>query len=181
MPEERRATRAAARAADPVLALLATLSVPVSGAASAPATVTSGGGRAGTLDPRSVTRTSYDGVSDDLMTAGLGLEGLRSAQPPAFADPARPSAAELRRRATWQNYRALIDLSPTGGAGREFGPRAGERIAGVELLGAVRSATGQVLHTVLLQLPAAFDPASPCLVAVASSGSRDRSRPPTRS
>ena len=35
---------------------------------------------------------------DDLLSAGLGLEGLR-AKPPAFADAVRPTAEELRRRA----------------------------------------------------------------------------------
>ena len=34
--------------------------------------------------------------SDDLLTAGLGLDGLRVMTPPAFADAANPTAEELR-------------------------------------------------------------------------------------
>ena len=40
-----------------------------------------------------------DGVSDDLLSAGLNLAGLVSTTPPPFADPNNPTAAELRRRA----------------------------------------------------------------------------------
>ncbi len=115
-----------------------------------------------------VERTAYDGRSDDLLTAGLGLAGLRAAAPPAFRDALRPTAAELRRRAIYFNYRGLIDLSEAGGAGRDFGPRPGERIAGVEYRTRI---DGQ--HDVLLQVPAGFGQRAPaCLVAVASSGSR---------
>ncbi|MFN7432583.1 MAG: 3-hydroxybutyrate oligomer hydrolase family protein, partial [Betaproteobacteria bacterium] len=39
-----------------------------------------------------VTQTSYDGVSDDLLTAGLGRSGLQAAAP-AVTDPT--SAAQL--------------------------------------------------------------------------------------
>ena len=41
----------------------------------------------------------YDGVSNDLLTAGLGKTGLQGAAP-AFTNPAAPSAAELRRNAS---------------------------------------------------------------------------------
>jgi hydroxybutyrate-dimer hydrolase len=127
----------------------------------------------GVIDPRTVVRTVHDGEQDDLLTAGLGLDGLRSPAPPGFVDPSQPTAQELRRRATWQNYRALIDLSPTGGAGRDFGPRPGERVPGVEYAGTIRDPTGGApRHTVLLQIPRAFDVRNPCLVAVAASGSR---------
>jgi hydroxybutyrate-dimer hydrolase len=116
-------------------------------------------------------RTTYDGVNDDLLSAGLGVEGLRGATP-AFVDPLRPGARELRRRAIWQNYRALIDLAPGGGAGELFGPRRDERIAGVEYLDVSVAPDGAGSHTVLLQIPAGFDARRPCMVVVASSGSR---------
>ena len=58
---------------------------------------------------------------DDLLTAGLGLDGLRAMAAPAFADPAQPTAAELRRRAIWGNWRGIADLSPTGGYGQAYG------------------------------------------------------------
>ncbi|MCU0760033.1 MAG: D-(-)-3-hydroxybutyrate oligomer hydrolase [Steroidobacteraceae bacterium] len=119
-----------------------------------------------------VSRLVLDGRSDDLLTAGLGLEGLRAPAPPGFADATRPTPVELRRRAIWSNWRGLVDLSPDGGAGRLFGPRGAERIAGVERLGALRLPDAAGADAVLLQVPAAFDPRDPCLVAVASSGSR---------
>ncbi|WP_273390205.1 3-hydroxybutyrate oligomer hydrolase family protein, partial [Thermomonas hydrothermalis] len=46
---------------------------------------------------------------DDLLTGGLGLAGLQSMLPPAFADPANPTPAELRRRALWSNWRGIAD------------------------------------------------------------------------
>lgn len=116
-------------------------------------------------------RREFDGRGDDLLSAGLGAEGLRGPVP-GFALPAAPTALELRRRAIWANYRALTDQSDAGGFGRLSGPRPGERIAGIEYLAAVQKPGGDGITTVMLQIPAAFDPARPCLVAVASSGSR---------
>jgi len=116
-------------------------------------------------------RRVVDGATDDLLSAGLGPEGLRGPVP-GFADPLRPTATELRRRAVWSNYRGLADVTDAGGFGRLSGPRPGERIAGVEYLAAVRKPSGPGVTTVMLQIPARFDPADPCLVAVASSGSR---------
>jgi hydroxybutyrate-dimer hydrolase len=66
--------------------------------------------------------TRYDGVSDDLLTAGLGVEGIRSAAPPALEDPVDPTPAELRRLTIYTNTRALVDTSEGGGYGRLYGP-----------------------------------------------------------
>ena len=118
-----------------------------------------------------VLRSEYDGRDDDLLTAGLGIEGLRAAAP-SFADPLAPTARELRRRAIWQNWRGLVDVSAEGGFGRDYGPRAGEQIAGVEFLAAVRDPDGAGVTTVMLQIPRSFDVTKPCLIVVASSGSR---------
>ena len=90
-----------------------------------------------------VTKTTYDGAADDLLTAGLGKTGLgaAAAQPPL--NPAAPTAAELRRLAIFNNYRAILDISPKGGYGVLYGPNVdsngnntlGEgKIAGVEYL-----------------------------------------------
>jgi len=107
-------------------------------------------------------RHEFDGVTDDLLTAGLGVAGLLGAAP-GFADPRHPTALELRRRAIYMNYRGLVDLAA--------GPGSGPAVAGVELLvGLYTPETGE--STAMLQVPRDFDTASPCLVAVASSGSR---------
>ncbi len=106
-------------------------------------------------------RIALDGESDDLLTAGLGTAGLLG-PPPSFADPLHPTARELRRRAIYMNYRGLADLSAE--------PGGGPAIGGTELLVGLRSPVGP--STVMLQIPRGFDVDHPCLVAVASSGSR---------
>ncbi len=58
---------------------------------------------------------NHDGTSDDLLTAGLGKDGLvATATAPVPADPATPTAAELRRIAIFNNYRAIVDTNPAG-------------------------------------------------------------------
>ena len=116
-------------------------------------------------------RRELDGRSDDLLTAGLGLEGLRGGPPP-LADPLRPVATELRRLAVYSAYRGLVDVTAAGGFGRLFGPAGGRLVAGVEILAAVRTPDGNGTTTVMLQVPADFDATHPCLVVVSSSGSR---------
>jgi hydroxybutyrate-dimer hydrolase len=116
-------------------------------------------------------RYAVDGTSDDLLTAGLGVDGLRG-PPPAFADAERPTARELRRRAVYAAYRGLVDVTAAGGFGRLYGPSGARGIAGVEYLAAVRTPDGRGTTSVLLQVPADFDPGRACLLAVASSGSR---------
>ncbi|MGZ2743875.1 D-(-)-3-hydroxybutyrate oligomer hydrolase [Burkholderia stagnalis] len=129
----------------------------------------------------SVRTTAYDGTSDDLLTAGLGKTGLASAAAPGFANPSRPSVAELRRLAIWSNYRALVDMSANGGYGRFWGPNVdldgndtlGEgRIAGTEYLAYSDDGSGRKNVTLLVQVPAGFDPSQPCIVTATSSGSR---------
>ncbi|WP_247682366.1 D-(-)-3-hydroxybutyrate oligomer hydrolase, partial [Burkholderia sp. Tr-862] len=128
----------------------------------------------------SVRTTAYDGTSDDLLTAGLGKTGLASTAP-AFANPSRPTSAELRRLAIWSNYRALVDMSANGGYGRFWGPNVdldgnatlGEgKIPGTEYLAYSDDGSGRKNVTLLVQVPASFDPAQPCIVTATSSGSR---------
>lgn len=116
-------------------------------------------------------RRVFDGRTDDLLSAGLGAEGLRGLAP-GFADDKAPTALELRRRAIWTNYRGLADQTEAGGFGRLSGPRPGEFVAGVEYLAAIRSPDGAGSTTMMLQIPAAFDASRPCLIVAASSGSR---------
>ncbi len=124
-----------------------------------------------------IRRRVCDGVSDDLLTAGLGLSGLTGPPPPA--DP--PTVDNLRRRAFYTNYRGLLDVTPGGGFGRFFGPGVGPdgqpsggegRIAGREYLALADDGTGRKMITLMVQIPEGFDPDRPCIVAAASSGSR---------
>ena len=108
---------------------------------------------------------------DDLLTAGLGLEGLRGPTP-GFADALQPTPAELRRRAIHANYRSLQEVSDLGGYGRCFGLLPGQRCSGVEYLGALAGPEGQGRHTVCLLIPENFSIRQPVLVAAAASGSR---------
>ncbi|WP_290889679.1 3-hydroxybutyrate oligomer hydrolase family protein [Arenimonas sp.] len=113
-------------------------------------------------------KTHRDG--DDLLTAGLGEAGLRSATPPAFADPARPTVDELRRRAIWTNWRGIADLSPGGGYGEVYGALA--PVPGREYHALVRLPERRQPHRVMVQVPDAFDAQARCVVVAASSGSR---------
>jgi hydroxybutyrate-dimer hydrolase len=125
-----------------------------------------------------ILHATYDGSSDDLLTAGLGRSGLGVATPPPVKDAKSPTAAELRRRAIHANYRALADMSPAGGYGVLYGPNidlAGKdtlgegRIAGDEFLAYLEGSGNVVL---MAQVPASFDPKNPCIVTATSSGSR---------
>lgn len=122
-----------------------------------------------------IQHQDYDGQSDDLLTAGLGAAGLASATAPAFTDPLAPTAAELRRLAIYNNYRALVDTSPGGGYGHLFGPAVGnpgDRIPGREFIARMVVPGTTVPVTVMAQVPDAFDPEFPCMVTAPSSGSR---------
>ena len=127
----------------------------------------------------SVSRLHYDGNSDDLLTAGLGKTGLASALVPAVS--AAPTAAELRRLAIYNNYRALVDMTAAGGYGVFYGPNVdaagvagiGEgKIAGTEYIAYSDDGSGARNVTLVVQVPDNFNPAKPCIVAAASSGSR---------
>lgn len=132
----------------------------------------------------SVRSTSYDGASDDLLTAGLGKSGLGSAVAPGYVNALAPTAAELRRAAIYNNYRAIVDMTAAGGYGTLYGPNvavdgsvtAGEgRIAGTEVLAFSRGADGAAASqnvVLMVQIPAHFDPKRPCIMTATSSGSR---------
>ena len=107
---------------------------------------------------------------DDLLTAGLGLAGLRSPLPPAFADAAHPTTAELRRRAIWSNWRGIADLAPAGGYGTLYGSTA--NVPGREYAAFATVHGARQPHRVVVQVPDGFDLARRCIVVSASSGSR---------
>lgn len=123
-----------------------------------------------------VSRVRMDGVSDDLLTAGMGLDPLIGKGPaPAYADPLHPTAGELRRAAIYSRN------DPAGGFSRLFGPNidpvtrqpvADVRIAGEEVLAYTQDpGVGHASSAMLLQIPDSFDPASPCILAVPTTGS----------
>jgi len=125
-----------------------------------------------------VTSTTYDGNADDLLTGGLGKTGLASATPPATS--ATPTAAELRRLAIYNNYRALVDMTTAGGYGVFYGPNVdvnnvagtGEgKIAGTEVM--AFSDTGNV--TLLVQIPAGFESSSTNMASDQGVGNARRS------
>jgi hydroxybutyrate-dimer hydrolase len=128
-----------------------------------------------------ISTVSYNGTTDDLATAGLGKTGLAGASPTA-ADPLNPTAAELRKIAIYNNYRALVDVnSPNGGYGTLYGPNVDingvattneGKIAGNEYLAYADDGTGTQNVTLMVQIPATFDPNNPCMVTGTSSGSR---------
>lgn len=128
-----------------------------------------------------VTITRFDGVSDDLLTAGLGASGLASATAPTVANATAPTAAELRRLAIYNNYRALVDTNAKGGYGTLYGPNVDASgnvttgsgmVPGVEYVAYSDDGSGQQNVVLLVQIPDAFDAANPCIITATSSGSR---------
>lgn len=131
-----------------------------------------------------VTTTTYDATnSDDLLTGGLGWDGLQSVTAPALS--ATPTAVELRRRAIYNNYRALVDMTTTGGYGVLYGPNVpldgsapnttpgAGKITGNEYVAySVDPATGRAAATLMVQIPSTFSQTAPCIVTATSSGSR---------
>ncbi len=127
-----------------------------------------------------IREMNYDGVSDDLLTGGLGKTGLLGAAP-AYANPAAPTVAELRRNAIHTNYRAVLDYTAVGGFGRLYGPNidaAGKdtlgegKVAGSEHIAVADDGSGSQNVVLMVQVPSNFDPANACIVTGTSSGSR---------
>lgn len=126
-----------------------------------------------------VRRDAYDGITDDLVTGGLGMAGVSAAATP-YRDPAgptnAPTYAELRR--------AVIKRPPssTNGFGRLFGPNVDPatgrisgtgQVAGDEVLAYADDGSGTQMAGLLLQVPRSFDPQHACIVAIATPGSQN--------
>ena len=114
-----------------------------------------------------VIHTHYDGVTNDLLTAGLGKSGLGSATAPSFADALHPTAEELRRLAIYNNYRALVDPTPGGGFGTLYGPNVTANgtvttseglIAGDEYIAFEKGEGDGTRVTMMVQVPDSFSP-----------------------
>jgi hydroxybutyrate-dimer hydrolase len=128
----------------------------------------------------SITRADYDGKTNDLLTAGLGKTGLAGAAP-AYANAEQPTPVELRRNAIYANYRAVLDIAANSGYGTLYGPNVdasgnvgtGEGlVAGSEYIAYADDGTGKKNVTLMVQVPASFDPEHACIVTGTSSGSR---------
>lgn len=106
---------------------------------------------------------------DDLLSAGLGLDGLKG-KPPAFADPAAPTPQELRRRAIHTSWHGIADLGPLGGYGSVYG--GVPNVPGREYQAFAKIPGARSPYRVLAQVPDAFDTKARCLLVAPSSGSR---------
>ena len=107
--------------------------------------------------------TTYDGSTDDLLTAGLGKTGLAAAAAPAYADPLKPTAAELRRTVIHTSYRGMLDMTADGGYGTLYGPNvdakgvvtAGEgKVPGTEYIAFADEVDGRIFITALRNIQA---------------------------
>lgn len=119
---------------------------------------------------------------DDLLTAGLGQSGLTNTTPTA-TDPRNPSAIEIRQATIFNQYQALQDRRSSSGYGTLPGygpaiptqfatPGPDGKIAGKEYLAYADNGSGRQNVTMMVQIPADFDPENPCIVAAPSPGSR---------
>lgn len=130
------------------------------------------------------TGAASTAAGQDLLTGGLGTSGIAStaaATLTVFADPANPTADELRRNAIQSNYRGLVDNTAKGGYGTLYGPNVdlsgkatlGEGLVpGLEYVGVLDDGSGRKRVTMAVQIPDSFDVNAPCIVLGPSSGSR---------
>lgn len=139
---------------------------------------------------REISQTSYPATSagsgstaatQDLLTGGLGKTGLGAAAAPAYADPAKPSVAELRRNALFSNYRGILDFTAGGGYGSLYGPNVSADgavtsseglIPGSEYLAVLDDGSGRKQTVMAVLVPDSFNASKPCIVLGPSSGSR---------
>ena len=138
---------------------------------------------ASSLRPSFIQGEILQAQYDDLLTAGLGREGverLTAETLPRFASSPLATPEELRRNAILASHLGLIDRTQGAGCGTLYGPGVvdGRRVADGKVPGEEYLAyaadpddPGAVV-TVLVQVPDAFDPERPCIVAAPSSGSR---------
>jgi len=134
-----------------------------------------------TAYPATAVGTGATAAAQDLLTGGLGKTGLGAAAAPAYADPANPTAAELRRNALYSNYRGILDPTAKGGYGLLYGPNvtAGGQVTaseglipGREYVAVLDDGTGRKQTVIAVQVPDSFDRNNPCIVLGPSSGSR---------
>ena len=134
-----------------------------------------------TVYPATAAGKGDTAATQDLLTGGIGKTGLGLATAPAYADPANPTAAELRRNALYSNYRGILDGTTAGGYGSLYGPNVTATgtvttseglIPGREYVAVLDDGSGRKRTVIAVQVPDSFNPANPCVVLGASSGSR---------
>jgi hydroxybutyrate-dimer hydrolase len=127
-----------------------------------------------------IAKHCYDGVSDDLLTAGMGQVGLMNS-PPSAADPENPTPAEIRRATIINQYKGLVDLRAKAGYGTLYGPAVSSRfstpssdgkVAGKEYIAYADDGSNRQNVTMMVQIPDTFDRENPCIIVIASPGSR---------
>lgn len=132
-----------------------------------------------TVATKSYSEQSYDGSSDDLLTAGLGQAGLSTQ--PAITDPNNPTAAELRRAAIANQYQNTVDMRSRSGYGSLYGaavagkfssPSSTGKVPGKEYITYVDDGSGKKNITLMVQVPDSFSRTNPCIVATASPEAR---------
>ncbi|MCY4358648.1 MAG: 3-hydroxybutyrate oligomer hydrolase family protein [Gammaproteobacteria bacterium] len=107
-----------------------------------------------------------DGITDDLLTAGLGKSGL--------LDPVKPADASPRAVSIHKNFRELLDLSDQGGFVARFSSKHVEwKIPGTEFIALLLIAGRKHPFTVSVSIPVSFDWDRPLCIVAPSSGSRD--------
>lgn len=118
-----------------------------------------------------LVESSEHSAETDLLTAGLGLDGLQGAAPD-FSNAAAPTATELRRLAIHNAWNALSILRPAGGLGEGAFFDDLPAVEGREVSALLRLAGAAHPFRVLVQIPehAVSDPA--CLLVAPASGSR---------
>lgn len=129
---------------------------------------------------KNLVMKSYDGISDDLLTAGVGQTGIVSSNI-TYADSANPTAAELRRAAIITQYRANQDTRAIAGYGTLYGAGVPTRfatattngmVAGKEYLSFYDESTNQQNVAMMVQIPQNFDTNRPCIVVTTSPEAR---------
>ncbi len=104
------------------------------------------------------------------LMSGIGITQLLSGKAPAYQDAANPSAEEIRARAIFNNYVALVDNNELSGFGSLYGPTSDKEFPGKEYLAYIVSAGKKMAVTVWIL--DSFDSENACIVAGPPSGSR---------
>lgn len=106
----------------------------------------------------------------DLVSAGLGVAGLRAPRPEA-TNPMAPTADELRAMAFHTHFNGLSAINIPAGLGA-FSDQDLPVVAGTEIMAWHPVNDSGHKARVLLQIPEGFNPQTPCLVVAPASGSR---------